>query len=257
MSDLITIQVLGDELPRVKAAVPVRIELFALDTDHCSPCRAALSNLQEAAAELTRTLDSSTYDVDARLVRLSSPEQARELGVLSSPTVRVNGLDIELDVEEEPCTTCSDLAGADIACRTYEWQGRRHDHPPVALLVERVREHLDHPEREPGPGPGVLETQSSSSIDRFFEARTGPRDSLPLTKLRDVIDGLVATPEDPGYADIVAAVEPRDRGAAARAPSRRHRRHDVARPCASPATRATVTPQATGDGAIERLSARA
>ncbi|MGA9749304.1 MAG: FAD-binding protein [Nocardioides sp.] len=251
MSDLITIQ--GDELPRVKAAVPVRIELFALDTDHCSPCRAALSNLQEAAAELTRTLDSSTYDVDARLVRLSSPEQARELGVVSSPTVRVNGLDIELDVEEEPCTTCSDLAGADIACRTYEWQGRRHDHPPVALLVERVREHLDHPEREPGPRPGVLETQSSSSIDRFFEARTGPRDSLPLTKLRDVIDGLVATPEDPGYADIVApwnlavAVQPLVAVDAASAHDvvetvRFARRHGL-----------TVTPQATGHGAIERL----
>ena len=254
MSDLITIQ--GDELPRVKAAVPVRIELFALDTDRlftvsCGP-RAISRRLRRSSPD-ARQLD---------LRRRCSPRPPEQ----SRAGTRARGGEFPHGASQR--------ARHRARCRGRAMhhlqrpRGRRHrlphlrvagttSRPPARRSPRRAREDAStSPERDPGHAPGVLETQSSSSIDGFFEARTGPRDSLPLTKLRDVVDGLVATPEDPGYADIVApwnlavAVQPLVAVDAASAHDvvetvRFARRHGL-----------TVTPQATGHGAIERRSAR-
>lgn len=49
---------------------------------------------------------------------MTDPEQAETLGFVSSPTVRVNGVHIELGVPEQLCGSCSALAGERVDCRT-------------------------------------------------------------------------------------------------------------------------------------------
>lgn len=158
---------------------PVTIELFALDTERCSPCRAALANVEEAALQIGRSLDPARHAVSTRVVRLGSPAEARRLGVVSSPTVRVNGRDIALGVDEQDCPSCGDLAGTAVSCRTFSWRGAQYDHPPVGLIVEAVKRHLESEAvlsaaccdgHACTAAPAAVPT-GATSIDRFFEAR--------------------------------------------------------------------------------------
>ena len=48
---------------------------------------------------------------ELRLVRVDNPEQARRVRFLGSPTVRVNGRDVEPDA--------ADRAGVGLGCRLY------------------------------------------------------------------------------------------------------------------------------------------
>ena len=135
-----------------------------------------MRDVEEAAAELARWLDGAAYAVSTRIVQLTSAEQARRLGIVSSPTVRVNGRDVALGVEEHACGTCSDLAKAPVSCRTYLWQGQRYDHPPVPLIVAAVRERLEDGDRAFQPYRGEAWTLPSlTSIDRFFGAEATRR----------------------------------------------------------------------------------
>lgn len=153
--------------------VPLHLQLFALDTTSCAPCASAVASLHAAAVLLNRELGKEGYLVATRVVRLKDADHARALGVLSSPTVRVDGVDVALELDESPCPSCSDLAGAPVACRTYEWDGRFFDHPPAALIAAAVRRHiaagLQAPTSPPTPDRGT------SSVERFFTARTDAR----------------------------------------------------------------------------------
>lgn len=158
------------------AAVPVLIELFALDTEHCAPCRSAVGDMFRAAAELTRQLDGSSYAVATRVVHLASAEEARRLAVVSSPTVRVNGRDVAWAVQEQRCPSCSELAKTPVECRTYLWQGQWYDHPPVPLIVAAVRRYLNTDDGDHHHGSGDRPSQPvNTSIDRFFAAPAAQR----------------------------------------------------------------------------------
>ncbi len=149
--------------------VPIVLELFALDTVTCEPCVSAMSSLHAAAAVLSRELTDQGYLVATRVVLLENAARAGQLGISSSPTVRVNGHDVALEIQEEPCSTCSSLAGTGIECRTYTWDGQRFDHPPVPLLVDAVHRHVAS-----GARRASRQTPAASqptSVERFFVAR--------------------------------------------------------------------------------------
>ena len=156
-------------------SVPVVLELFALDDESCAPCRSARSSLRAAAQILSQTLDGQGYVVATRVVVLQSADHARALRVVSSPTVRVNGHDVALAVEEQTCSTCSTLAGTSIECRTYEWDGRRFDHPPVPLIVDAVHRHLAAGASRAAIAPEVEPAGAPSSVERFLHARSSER----------------------------------------------------------------------------------
>ena len=153
--------------------VPVVLELFALDTATCGPCVSAMSSLHAAAALLNRELTGQGYVVATRVVLLENAAHAEELGISSSPTVRVNGHDIELEIQEEACPTCSSLAGAGIECRTYTWDGQQFDHPPIPLIVDAVHRHVASGARRATPQtPAASEP---TSVERFLIARESAR----------------------------------------------------------------------------------
>jgi hypothetical protein len=162
------------ESPSQTSDVPVVLELFALDTAACSPCVSAMANLHAAAAALSRELTGSGYIVATRVIVLEDTAHAALLGISSSPTVRVNGHDIALDVLEESCPSCSSVAGTTIDCRTYEWDGQRFDHPPVPLIVDAVHQHLVSGARR--AATQTLAASQPTSVERFLNARERARD---------------------------------------------------------------------------------
>ncbi|GAA4988005.1 DUF2703 domain-containing protein [Pseudonocardia tropica] len=148
----------------------VLLEVLYLDARTCSPCRATLGAVDEAAAELGRHLEETGRRLTVRTIHVTDPQQAEELGFVSSPTVRVDGTDIELDLREQPCGTCSALAGEQVECRTFAWRGERHPSPPAEMIVSRILDHLD------GTLPAATGPRASgaSSVGRFLTARAVP-----------------------------------------------------------------------------------
>jgi hypothetical protein len=61
-----------------------------------------------------------------------------ELKLLSSPTIRINGQDIQLELRESLCPSCGDLCGDNIDCRVWVYQGKEYTVPPKAMIIEAI-----------------------------------------------------------------------------------------------------------------------
>lgn len=78
----------------------LNIEFLYLNLSVCTRCRETGASLEEAVSEVAGVLEATGLQVAMRKIRVESEEQARELGFASSPTIRINGQDIQPDVKE-------------------------------------------------------------------------------------------------------------------------------------------------------------
>lgn len=171
----------------------VVLEVLYLDAQTCDPCRATTDAVDIAATALAEQLRTQGRTLTVRQVHVTDPEQARELGFVSSPTVRVDGVDIELGVHEQLCGSCSALAGEQVDCRTFEWQGVRYPSPPAEMIAYRVLEHL----AGALPTQPSNETTTATSVERFMAARIAH--ATRAAALRSRMRGAVSAPGDDGY----------------------------------------------------------
>ena len=148
----------------------VELDFLYLDLDVCSPCRSTESNIEEALSQISGVLAAAGAEVAVRKVHIRSLEQAVELGFLTSPTVRINGRDLQLDFKENHCATCSEVGGAATDCRVWLYQGREYSAPPAAMIVEAVlREVYGGPRRE---GAKIVRAEDAlENLARFFESK--------------------------------------------------------------------------------------
>src|SRR5687768_16789804 len=86
---------------------PIVLELLYLDLETCEPCRGASSNVDDAVAAVREQVEAAGRSLEVCEIHVTSRAQADDLGFVSSPTVRVNGVDLELGVQEASCGTCS------------------------------------------------------------------------------------------------------------------------------------------------------
>jgi hypothetical protein len=70
------------------------IDFMYLDLETCTRCRGTDANLEAALVEVGRVLEATGAAVSVRKTLVATAEQARMLGFVSSPTIRVNGRDI-------------------------------------------------------------------------------------------------------------------------------------------------------------------
>jgi hypothetical protein len=118
----------------------VEVDFLYLDLTTCSRCRASDATL-DAAVEIVRpVLDSVGAGIDVRKMLVETEEQARALGFVSSPTIRVNGRDIAGELTESSCSECGELCGCDggVDCRVWDYGGERHTEAPTGLIVEAI-----------------------------------------------------------------------------------------------------------------------
>ena len=99
-----------------------RVEVLAFDG--CPNVELALERARVAVAN-TRVLAA------VRLVRVESDEDARRLRFLGSPTVRVDGSDVE------PAARDRDDFG--LQCRVYSIAGSLHGAPPSEWIASALR----------------------------------------------------------------------------------------------------------------------
>jgi len=102
--------------------VPIDIELLYFDG--CPSYRQALADLADIIVE-------GKLDAAVRFVSVDTPEKADELHFAGSPTIKVNGRDLE------------DYRGPGVlACRVYEENGNK-GWPSKELLERRLLEALE------------------------------------------------------------------------------------------------------------------
>ena len=116
----------------------VRIEFLYLDLSVCERCQGAQNNLDAALRQVSAVLQSAGYKVSVEKIHITSPELAVKYEFLSSPTIRVNGHDIALDVKETTCQSCGDLCGGETQCRSWVYEGQEYEEPPKELIVNGI-----------------------------------------------------------------------------------------------------------------------
>lgn len=89
------------------------IEFLFLDLTQCQRCIGTNTHLEEAVRELTPILESTGWRTDVRKIHVESEEPATALGLMVSPTIRVNNQDIQLHWRESQCESCGSLCDCD------------------------------------------------------------------------------------------------------------------------------------------------
>ncbi|MGB4589687.1 MAG: DUF2703 domain-containing protein, partial [Clostridiaceae bacterium] len=96
------------------------IDFLFLDLTICTRCQGTEANLDTALNEVVEILDSRGYEIELNRIHVTSREIATKYEFLSSPTIRVNGQDIDISQKETLCESCGDLCGEDVNCRVWE-----------------------------------------------------------------------------------------------------------------------------------------
>jgi hypothetical protein len=153
----------------------LEVEFLYLDLKVCERCQGTDQVLKEAVDEANRILRPMGVDVTLKMIHVESEEQARTLGFVSSPTIRLMGRDAAIEVKEDSCKGCSTVGGCDITCRVWTWQGKEFSVPPKALLLDAILRaaylHPDGVKLIPEPIKDLPE-----NLKRFFQGAHVPSD---------------------------------------------------------------------------------
>ena len=116
----------------------IDIDFLYLDLSVCTRCQGADTSLDEAIAEASQVLKATNIDVVVNKINVTSEEQAEAQQFESSPTIRVNGRDIQLEIRESLCESCGDLCGDEIDCRVWVYHGMEYTSPPKGMIIEAI-----------------------------------------------------------------------------------------------------------------------
>lgn len=116
------------------------IDFMYLDLSICTRCQGTESSLEEAVSEVGKILEAIGVQVVVQKTHVKSEVQAAELGFVISPTIRVNGRDIQMNFRESRCESCGTLCDCEggVSCREWEYQGQWYAVPPKGLIIEAI-----------------------------------------------------------------------------------------------------------------------
>ena len=116
----------------------VIIDFLYLNLSVCAWCQGTEQSLEEALHEVSSILKASGKEVEVNKINVNNEDLAIKHKFISSPTIRVNGVDIQLDIKEKKCESCGDLCGDDVDCRIWEFNGEEYTIPPKTLIIEGI-----------------------------------------------------------------------------------------------------------------------
>lgn len=155
------------------------IDFMYLDLSVCTWCQSTEANLEEAIAEVAHVLEATGVTVNVNKIHIQSEQQARDLGFISSPTIRINGQDIQLDVKEALCDSCGDLCGDSVDCRIWTYQGKEYTAPPKGMIIDAIlREVYGGSKRNIDTPPKT--TDVPENLKKFFAAKERNDNGLSL-----------------------------------------------------------------------------
>lgn len=164
------------------------IEFLFLDRDVCQRCGDTETALHTALDRVMPLLVDLGVDVILRNIHIETETDARRTGFKISPTIRIDGRDIQPEPIQTPCETCSDLAGccddlgndSGIDCRSWRYRGATSTTPPVALLVESLLRAALTDQVGVGDQQRLESDRLPENLETFFD--DGPSQSATSTE---------------------------------------------------------------------------
>jgi hypothetical protein len=134
----------------------LKIELLALDLTSCGRCIRTSENLHAAVSAVASVLRETGVRVRVEQHVVRSAEQAERLRFVASPTIRLNGRDIAVELRESGCSNCGEgcACGGGVNCRVWVWQGKEYLEAPKPMIAEALLKayaDLDKPAAAPDP----------------------------------------------------------------------------------------------------------
>lgn len=120
----------------------IEIDFLYLDLSVCERCQGTENNLDEAINEVAVVLKSAGHEITVNKVNIVSKELAEKYEFISSPTIRINGNEITMEVNETPCKECGDLCGEDVECRVWIYEGIEYQEPQKAMIVNAILKYV-------------------------------------------------------------------------------------------------------------------
>jgi hypothetical protein len=161
----------------------INIDLLYLDLEVCARCRGTDANMEKALTTVQGVLEATGVAVQVTKTLVDSQDKARAVGFVSSPTIRVNGSDIALDLRESRCEseTCAcGPAGGAIDCRVWIYQGEEYTEAPVPMIVDAILSGVYSGMERTLPTVAPA-TAVPENLRRFFRAK-------PSTAAKDCCD---------------------------------------------------------------------
>jgi hypothetical protein len=118
------------------------IDFMYLDLNVCERCRGTEGSLGEAIADVKRVLELTGVEVVVNKIHIDSEEKAIQYRFESSPTIRINGKDIQLETKESLCESCGDLCGDEVDCRVWIYNGKEYNVPPKAMIIDAILKEI-------------------------------------------------------------------------------------------------------------------
>ena len=157
----------AEEAPDVKKIL--NVELLVIDLTSCARCVPTGGQLKQAVDLLAPVAEALGIELKHREIVVKTPQEAKALGFLSSPTIRLNGRDIAQDIRESLCESCGDLTENNtlVDCREWHYRGKVYSAAPLPLLIEAIMAgmlDIDTPPVTPEPISELPE-----NLQRYFD----------------------------------------------------------------------------------------
>ena len=144
----------------------VVVDYLYLDLSVCDRCQGTDERVAAAIEQVRPIMDMAGYNIVLNKVLIENERVAERFEFLSSPTVRVNGVDICPEVIENECDCCRSLSDYDVYCRQFDFNGKLYEVPPVAYVVKRLLEIVFQGER-----PAFDDYEMPENIRGFLQGR--------------------------------------------------------------------------------------
>lgn len=128
--------------PEMTSVETITVEFLYLDREKCRRCRGTAKALSEAISHVAPLFEQIDVAIHRRDIHIQSERAARVNSLEISPTVRIDGQDIQPARFHSACDSSAALqeTGAEdpIDCREWHYRNQRSSTPPVALFVEEL-----------------------------------------------------------------------------------------------------------------------
>ena len=146
----------------------VKVEYLYLDINTCERCIGTDTVLENVLKELKGAFSLAGYSIAYKKVQIKTAEMAQAYRFLSSPTIRVNGRDICASVQENNCGCCGDIAGTQVNCRVFSYNGKKYEVPPKEMLAQRILKLAFQPQL---PSLHIRKYVLPKNLKNFFDGK--------------------------------------------------------------------------------------
>lgn len=111
----------------------MKIELlYLMDCPYCLKTKKLLK-------DVTKEFD---LGIKIKEILIDSDVKAKKHKFIGSPTVRIDGKDIQEIVTKQVCPACSEISGKCTTCRTYLYKRKSYPFPPKKMIREAIKKFM-------------------------------------------------------------------------------------------------------------------